>query len=94
MKICFFINGHEVCIWIPILIDWHWHRPDPEKWIESELIREDLAHELQSLATLHALGHQIGGELGTKVHSLVEAQVNQLKLSEGMKIELSEKAQH
>lgn len=90
MKLCFDIDGK--CICVPILEQYvpTWLPDPPEvRWIESELINPQTVHELQSLATLQAIGNRLGGELGTKVHSLVEVQVSQLKLPKEFKVELT-----
>lgn len=91
MKFCLYFNGKWMCFDVPILIAEHWWLPDPPPesgWIDSELVNQQLVHELQSIATLHAVGNRLGGELGTKVHGLVEAQVKQLKLPKDFKVEL------
>ena len=96
MRICFFLNGHEICFVIPILyIPWPPHIPDPgpEKWIISELVKQEVVNELRGLATVHDVGRRVGGELGAKITSFATEQAKHLSLPKDMKIEFSEKTQ-
>jgi hypothetical protein len=99
MRICFTFNGQTFCFYIPVIYwPWPWHIPDPgpekvEQWLISQAIKPEVVRELQGLATLHAVGNRLGGELGASVRSLVQEKVKALSLPTGASIEYNEAVQ-
>jgi hypothetical protein len=58
-EICFDFNGRRVCIPIPILVEKFRPRPDPERFIIDDLLKEEVVHDISVLTTIDTLAAQL-----------------------------------
>ena len=100
MRICFILHGHRYCFTIPLLIDplWRFHihgpgpvenqGPQPEPWVTSEGKVADWAKDLQILASVDALSHQLSGEAQKVVRGALDEALGRVKaqLPEGAEL--------
>ncbi|HEX4498503.1 MAG TPA: hypothetical protein VIE43_22695 [Thermoanaerobaculia bacterium] len=102
MRICFTIHGRRYCFTIPLLIDplWRLHihgpgpvegqaeGPQPQPWVTGEGKVTDWAKDLQILASVHALSHELSGEAQKVVHAALDQALARVKaqLPEGAEI--------
>jgi hypothetical protein len=103
MRICFTINGIQHCFTIPLLIDplWrlHIHGPGPvegtqtDSWVTSEGKVAGWAQDLQILASIDALTHQLSGEAQKVVHAALNQALANVKrlLPQGAELHQAER---
>lgn len=103
MRICFRIHGILHCFIIPLLIDplWFLHihgpgpveGPRPEPWFTTEGKVTGWAQDLQILATVHALAHQLSPEAQRAVHAGLDQALSNVKqqLPEGAELHQAER---
>ena len=77
MKMCFKLNGTEICLPVPVLVD-PWDRPDP-RWVEGiEGIDQEIAREIQMVGTLDVLARRFPQAQQKALAGVVEESVRAL----------------
>lgn len=85
-EICFDFNGRHICIPIPILVEKFHPRPDPERFIIDDLLKEEVIHDISVLTTIDTLAAQLQTVRFEPLQAALREAVSQLDIPKDLEL--------